>query len=329
MVNSVRARLASLADLLSVGHGFAATDPRDHLFAVLGMVQDTELSDDIKVLIKPDYAKTIADVLRDAVRYAIVETPQALERILGGVSHRFDADLGNEFCSWAPRFDRPFDCELDPPPLTFLRHFSASDGAKLDVSSLAVYSSIQPNVLSLFGLVVDIVIKVGDVFDARRWSIDSAQDGSLERTIRAAKSILCSVKGLADSDTLIRTLLRNYGTSGQTSKDGESTDDFQDAVNGLELSGTLNKTQIDLLWNNCRNLCFFTTASGLCGLAPRLTQEGDIVVVLFGTDVPFSLRPIKADYRLIGATYVHGIINGEAVREHRELGKPDRLFHIR
>lgn len=64
---------------------------------------------------------------------------------------------------------------------------------------------------------------------------------------------------------------------------------------------------------NKHALCF--TEDRMMGLMPLRTQEGDIVVILHGCDVPFVVRPTQVEgyYRLVGECYVHGVMNGEIV----------------
>ncbi|KAK3642178.1 hypothetical protein LTR22_016194 [Elasticomyces elasticus] len=58
---------------------------------------------------------------------------------------------------------------------------------------------------------------------------------------------------------------------------------------------------------------YFTTASGLLGLAPPSSREGDQVWFFSGAKLPFVLRP-EADgthYTLVGEAYVNGYMRGE------------------
>jgi hypothetical protein len=61
----------------------------------------------------------------------------------------------------------------------------------------------------------------------------------------------------------------------------------------------------------------FTTTKGFMGLAPWNAEEGDLVCILKGGKTPFLLRlpPAGSVYQLVGETYVHGIMGGEAVAE--------------
>ncbi|KAK4575164.1 hypothetical protein LTR86_001016 [Recurvomyces mirabilis] len=58
----------------------------------------------------------------------------------------------------------------------------------------------------------------------------------------------------------------------------------------------------------------FCTSNGALGHGAEGLQDGDVVAFLVGATVLFILRPIDDDqYRLIGETYVHGYMHGEAL----------------
>ncbi len=63
--------------------------------------------------------------------------------------------------------------------------------------------------------------------------------------------------------------------------------------------------------------CFFVTKTGYYGLGPWIMKAGDECHVLNEARVPFVLRK-AADvpaYKVIGESYVHGIMHGELIRE--------------
>lgn len=77
----------------------------------------------------------------------------------------------------------------------------------------------------------------------------------------------------------------------------------------------------------CNQRKFFTTHKGFFGLGPGALKEGDRVAVLLGSDVPFVIReadpdsldptmPVPHDtkFKLVGECYVHGLMQGQAVR---------------
>lgn len=61
--------------------------------------------------------------------------------------------------------------------------------------------------------------------------------------------------------------------------------------------------------------CLFETDAGQLGSGPLQSESGDQIVILFGGQMPFVLRPVKGLWRLVGACYVYGIMDGEAVEE--------------
>jgi hypothetical protein len=63
----------------------------------------------------------------------------------------------------------------------------------------------------------------------------------------------------------------------------------------------------------------YITKCGYVGLGPRGMAEGDVVCVLFGGRIPYLLRPAEDErYSLIGEIYVHGIMDGEYVKGGHE-----------
>jgi hypothetical protein len=64
------------------------------------------------------------------------------------------------------------------------------------------------------------------------------------------------------------------------------------------------------------NQRFCTTENKYMGLFPKDTQVGDLVCVLFGCGMPVILRPYKDGYQFIGEAYVHGWMDGEAMRRY-------------
>lgn len=68
------------------------------------------------------------------------------------------------------------------------------------------------------------------------------------------------------------------------------------------------------------------TSRGWVGRGPAGMREGDIIVILWGSRMPFVLRPCgdggEEKYQLVGDAYVHGLMDGEfiqngAVREEK------------
>lgn len=72
------------------------------------------------------------------------------------------------------------------------------------------------------------------------------------------------------------------------------------------------------LGNACTNRRFFTTVNGRIGIGPLPTRTGDLVAVLRRQGNPVILRPSGEVYQLAGGSYVHGIMDGEALADDVE-----------
>ena len=72
---------------------------------------------------------------------------------------------------------------------------------------------------------------------------------------------------------------------------------------------------------NIRDRCFFVTQRGYIGLGPPNCRLHDEVCLLFGSSLPFVLRPLQTcigtAYQLLDEAYVEGIMYGEGMREYR------------
>jgi len=56
---------------------------------------------------------------------------------------------------------------------------------------------------------------------------------------------------------------------------------------------------------------FFCTAGGHVGMGPYYLEEGDILCIMYGAQVPYLLRPAdEGRYTFIGTAYVHDCMNG-------------------
>ena len=70
----------------------------------------------------------------------------------------------------------------------------------------------------------------------------------------------------------------------------------------------------------------FKTVGGLVGLSSIKASPGDRVLILAGSTIPYLCRiaerdPDRSHYRLVTPCYVHGMMDGEAVRQAREKSR--------
>lgn len=63
--------------------------------------------------------------------------------------------------------------------------------------------------------------------------------------------------------------------------------------------------------------CFIMTSAGYMGLAPGGTKDGDYVCILMGCDVPLVLREVEGrdEFVLVGESFVLGMMHGEIFKD--------------
>ncbi|KAH7075690.1 heterokaryon incompatibility protein-domain-containing protein [Paraphoma chrysanthemicola] len=72
----------------------------------------------------------------------------------------------------------------------------------------------------------------------------------------------------------------------------------------------------------------FIGENGYCGIVPDHTDEGDLICVLFGCDVPVVLRQEAEHFIFIGECYVLGLMYGEAITAVRQGNIGSKQFVI-
>jgi hypothetical protein len=95
-----------LQALLHLTHWFRATDPRDRIFALLGLCRQTRDPAHWPSALNPDYSKPLPDLFAQVTRYCMCESKNL------NILHIIDAAViehhqGAEFPSWIPRWDAP------------------------------------------------------------------------------------------------------------------------------------------------------------------------------------------------------------------------------
>ena len=77
------------------------------------------------------------------------------------------------------------------------------------------------------------------------------------------------------------------------------------------------------IYNLCTGRMFGVTEKGYYGLFLSASKPGDLVCLFDGVRVPLCVREIDEDgeqarYKLVGACYVHGVMDGETLSLSRD-----------
>jgi hypothetical protein len=327
-----------------------ATDPRDRIFAYLGLFPDT-INIPIASQIIVDYTVCKEHIYKEMIRLNILIT-DSLDILIHPTPNSLD-NLANSSPddpklrppSWAIDWTlpvRPFGVTKVAYERSLHYHASRGKGAA------AIFS--PDSTLSLSGIFIDKVRRVGKPVPNISWPklLETAEwwENIMLSCLRSGEHIDTAryPAGGSVRDAYWRTLLGNlistadyhndkigdeayraleaadfvvYEQWWKSAKAGEATFD----AFGYQVLGTfLTKT-------------FFVTESGYFGIGPQTVKPEDEIHVLFGSNVPFVLRSYSCEALnspsissqiqhngisrcyLVGDCYIHGFMNGEALED--------------
>lgn len=319
--------------------GFVTYDPRDRIFAVLGLWQQYTRALELPSALKPNYKCNTSDVFRNATRFAIQECGSLLPLKL--VITPVTQDQGDVWPSWVPRFE--WTPETFNSPIATDGLFQADGG----VSMVLCEMNDRPNALVVRGIYVDEVSKIISTASLRHGNTSLAADTSAMTDMedlhdeswtkspsggaetKVASALLSGViRGarVNDQDALVgyrryKKYLKDHGpfTKNAASHGIEFTD-------GEKAAAEFNDAVYHATWDKVG----FHTKGALIGMGPKGIKTGDMVAVLYGLQTPVILRPsqINGEVELLGMSYVYGVMDGEALERHKALGLEDAIFCV-
>ncbi|MCJ1238485.1 hypothetical protein MMC14_006474 [Varicellaria rhodocarpa] len=307
-------------------------DPRDKIFGVLGLMNPS-----IQAHIQPDYNSSILGVYSNFAK-TVINTTGNLDIIC---QSRVDVSQSSEFPSWIPGWRGDVEVSHE---LHLLTPFEACG-----TSGAVVHFKDQGRLLCK-GFKVDFVDGIG----CTCWNLDSsyhdivqpsqthnpydgvqAVETALWRTLTANRdgwgevapdwfSNLIKIPWKLPSElhdlaaTMDYHLFDKFRTCKRTlrifGRELQSYFPTGPIANHLDIPRSKLLEAVTrlhcLLWK--RRLLI--TGKGYIGLAPRTAQQGDIICILLGCSTPVALRHHADYYKLIGECYIHGLMEGEAMK---------------
>lgn len=349
--------------------GFKATDPRDQIFSLIGILNHT--IPDSKRIIIADYTKTVQEVFYNVAKLIL----EGMESLLLLESIPLKKNV-SALPSWVPDFTASYGLPFS------LRHpsYSPFDAAKSSLSDKPGFI-ISDKALGLNGSQLDVVVDVGEK------GYDIIAKGCFEDSAALALQLdqIYGPTGQSRVETLWRTLiadqsndqhpaapqiaeafyawLRFYLIKGFLFYPPQDPYKFfsdMPNMNKLSLSDLTEKmprldalaAEVELMSNlyqtdeasykirenmhRIKTEAFeipfnsigpsrrlFITRDGYLGLGPATLQQGDSIWLVSGAKSFIALRQASTEYnnhyRLIGESYVHGMMHGEAL----DLRKPE------
>ncbi|CAM6085744.1 unnamed protein product [Calypogeia fissa] len=318
-----------------------ATDPRDLVFALINLSSDAgELG------IVPDYTKTPQEVFIDAAKALL--RPGDLSLLLSSQFPKCLSGLPSWVPDWSSHLiygvqdssqDPGIKLSTDDLMLKYqvadndFRSFSASGDMVAPIAIQCV--SDGSVVLSVKGIIIDTVSDT-----ASMWQICGSTflrfldwiDEITDLLEHAEKNVYGSAEGLKDA--VWRTTITDWEClpSREYCRVRQSYLQLaQDKVDKLLYGDKISESQEEDYSIGIHNYLVslntlaigrrpFVTNQRYVGQGTPLIQVGDIVAVLIGSKAPFIVRIDEENhYQLVGEAYVHGIIDGEAIRSKFDI----------
>ncbi|KAE9364650.1 HET-domain-containing protein [Stipitochalara longipes BDJ] len=310
-----------------------ATDPRDRVFALLGISNPSGLD--------ADYTKEASDVFQEVVRFTISNS-QNLDALCMDNAIRSTALANSFFPSWVPDFSS-WGFRYSIFHSTYSLFQAGGNSVQLDDSIL---SSSATSTLALFGVLLDTASKIYPCDSFYRWNKLPEFVQAIPRTVfegqyhNGDSNLIAYARAMtgdvsyervghrqsqreaAALSSEIRSLLTWQGRLYRRIRSfmpARMRDRFPDAFQRREYaqpkltSGLPTFVKYD----------FCTTTEKFMAMIPASSKIDDVLCVLYGSKYPHVLRkvPGKEDtYTLVGTAYVHGFMDGEAI-EWRNQGK--------
>jgi hypothetical protein len=326
--------------------GLKATDPRDTIFALLGLATTPSLLD-------ADYTKSASEVFITIIRSTISQTRSLHALCMGhtNMSARDQANNGNiDLPSWVPDFSstsRRFIFDIDLIRSSRISSYLAS--SKLDVSvDTSILSTSDISVLVLSGVKLDsITIAFPPVVGFWSWNDIGSFVRELPRNFFKSRNLHHTGESVmvACARTLTGDLSFGNSSSRQSEQEAESLAHdlrlhiswkgrFYSKLRSF-LPNRVQSTFLDRLQRRERaqptflsilpsysGYRFSTTAKNFMAMIPDIAEEGDILCVLYGSDVPHVLRKVPGEeetYTMVGTAYVHGFMDGQGEVERAKV----------
>lgn len=319
--NKEAKQTGELLAIMRVTSDFNASDPRDKVYALHGLVHRQASGQ------APDYAKSLEQVYIDTVLDNIGST-----RNLGVLLAEWPRRRNKMLPSWVPDFSQPRDQQSAPrfddfsASAQICPHVHYKDGSSVlavrgihcdeveeilyvsDDWTTTNFRTTMVNVASLLRRMVDRLSRI--TLPTTKSSIDAVldEDGSPASPLQGKKQRRSSACSPATILQKVFEPVDNVSPSGLVLL-ADRTISVLDAA----------KAFVDVVSRHLARRALFVTQRGFIGHGPYDVQIGDTIDVLFGGMTPYILRKSASErnHVLIDWAYVAGLMEGQAVRLYR------------
>lgn len=310
-------------ELFFHGRGCESTNPRDRIFALVGLADE-----DVHRALMPGYSLPVQEVFRSATMHLVTH-----KKSLGPLSACQNPLRKGGVSSWVIDFSTDWDSPVLRNHKGSNKIYQASGQSDADVQ----FAKEGDNHLMIVkdtcaGTISSVAHILAEATDD-----EHLQNGEVKQW---HDFLLTWIQSMTDvsPDTELKDLIQTWYRTMIADQDGEgnqaSTEYMQTrfpydghrpkAVEGRDLNAMehlVNRyyESTPLMSTYAFNGHFFITETGSLGMGSRGLRRKDLVCALLGAGVPFVLRQVGADrFVLVGEAYVHGIMDGEVMQSEEQ-----------
>jgi len=325
-----------LTEILAAHRGCKASDPRDKVLSLLGVMPEAQQ----RKYDAPDYSKSLESIYTETARRCIIghqswATLNVLHSAGKALQH-------HSLPSWVPDWSvQRSSVAFEEKHFTMYLPVYSATGLPHKAPVAYVNWSTDPNALIVRGKIVTSIEEIGTEFvpqdeELSEEGIDMNIVARIFRTEAAIEACLRLAAQLArDSHSLqaivsacrqtllggkSRTWMAMLHHAGrlEAAEADRYFEDFEKDVSTLKsggepTSGRATSSVFELLFREATMGRAFFITDRYMGLGPIGCRKGDKIAIIFGLRAPFILREEDDMYALIGDSYVHGLMSGEAL----------------
>jgi hypothetical protein len=330
-VKSWPPKQAPILPLLQIARQRQATDPRDRIYGMLGLV-----SRDVRGLFTIDYTQK---PYIPYIQFGILSLRKSHTLgLLGTASSEYRPV---ELPTWCPNFE-----SLTPEIVDFCEYKGFEAGFEPGGPRLSYVEILEGlNEIAVKGFPVDFVKKVVSSSYTESSTISSllGPEGDCAKNLSwmsECEALFFDITPNATdvSEAYCRALVANhYGVESiqvdvqqdysNLKKEYIAKSEYK-ASSSLARDASNSITQYITSMSLHRNRRLFSTTDGRIGLGPKDTKRGDLVCMLYGGRPLFLLRPIpeSTKFQLVGDVLVDGLMNLSTTKS--KMNWEDQTFRI-
>jgi hypothetical protein len=299
--------------LFSRGRQIQATDPRDYIYGILGLLKESEANNPD---LQPDYHLTVSQTFTRTARYLLNKEGLAYLFEILGLPKSIDS-----LPSWVPDWTKSkvvSTMDIDGVKC----NFSAGGNMK---AAWRLSAGQVPDKLIVSGTILDTIKDIRTLFDYGALPWNEAGVKFFFSTSELVKRSAMAAIGLDVAESHIRTLTFGQSSARLSSSEFGSVGAIIEPLyhdDRILNASTEERAQI----SNCIArievqsgfLNFCLTERGSIGRIPHDARTDDKVCFFPGIATPFIIRSHQQrdhDYVLIGKCYIDGEMCGEVFRE--------------